>query len=195
MANYQIRALAGETWDAFAELAQRHNGVWGGCWCMAFHPKSDGWGTSAALNRDNKEARVRAGAAHAALVFEGDTCLGWCQFGPPAELPRIKHRRAYLSGAGQVPDWRITCFFVDKTARGRGVAEAALEGAIDLIAMAGGGVVESMPDDRQGKPAPAAFLWNASLSLFERKGFSRIRPLGKTAWLVRRDVAPRPTQG
>ncbi len=22
-----------QTWDAFADLAERHNGVWGGCWC------------------------------------------------------------------------------------------------------------------------------------------------------------------
>jgi hypothetical protein len=28
-----IRPLTPQTWDAFADLAERHNGVWGGCWC------------------------------------------------------------------------------------------------------------------------------------------------------------------
>ena len=38
--------------------------------------------------------RVRAGTAHAALVFDGDDCVGWCQFGAPDEVPRIKNRAA-----------------------------------------------------------------------------------------------------
>ena len=28
-----VRALAADTWDAFADLVERHNGVFGGCWC------------------------------------------------------------------------------------------------------------------------------------------------------------------
>ena len=28
---YMIKALTRETWDAFADLAERHNGGWGGC--------------------------------------------------------------------------------------------------------------------------------------------------------------------
>jgi len=30
---YRIESLTPQTWDAFADLAERHNGVWGGCWC------------------------------------------------------------------------------------------------------------------------------------------------------------------
>jgi hypothetical protein len=39
-------------------------------------------------------------------------------------------RRAYLDGLGDLPDWRITCFFADRRHRGRGVASAALAGAL-----------------------------------------------------------------
>lgn len=62
-------------------------------------------------------AWVRAGQAHAALVYDGSECVGWCQFGPTEELPRIKHKRAYLADVKQLPDWRITCFFVDSKHR------------------------------------------------------------------------------
>jgi hypothetical protein len=75
-------------------LVERNNGIFGGCWCMGFHPEGVGKDTTAELNRDRKLARVRAGTAHAALVFHGDDCLGWCQFGTPGELPRIKNRAA-----------------------------------------------------------------------------------------------------
>jgi GNAT superfamily N-acetyltransferase len=82
-----------------------------------------------------EEARVRSGNAHAALVFDGSACVGWCQFGSP--------------------DWRITCFFVDSDHRRQGVSSAALGGA---------------------------------LSMFERHGFERVRPLGKHHWVVSRVV-------
>lgn len=188
MPDYAIKALTTATWPDFAALVERHNGVWGGCWCMGFHAKGEGWGTSAALNRGEKEALVRAGQAHAALVYEGDACVGWCQFGPPAELPRIKHQRAYRKGPVLLADWRITCFFVDKTRRGQGVAEAALKGALDLIARSGGGRVESFPEEVEGRKTAGAFLFNGEVGMFDRQGFQRLRKLGKDRWLVTREV-------
>jgi hypothetical protein len=53
------------------------------------------------------------------------TCVGWCQFGTPDELPRIKFARAYREIDNDPPDWRITCFFVDRAYRHKGVAAAA----------------------------------------------------------------------
>jgi len=81
-----------------------------------------------------KEARVRDGRTHAALVFDGGRCVGWCQFGPTEELPRIKHQKTYRESLGALPDWRITCFFARLTHRHRGVADAALAGALTGIA-------------------------------------------------------------
>ncbi len=89
---YTIRPLDAATWAAFAELAERNNGVYGGCWCMAYHPEVSR--TGAAQNRAGKERRVRGGRAHAALVFDDSgTAQGWCQYGSPEELPGIKHKR------------------------------------------------------------------------------------------------------
>jgi GNAT superfamily N-acetyltransferase len=134
---------------------------------------------------------VREGNAHAALVFDGDVAVGWCQYGSPEELPRIYHRKEYEAGlSGQPPDYRITCFFIDKDYRRKGVAAAALEGALDLIARSGGGVVEGYPHDTQGKKVSASFLYNATRGLFEQAGFSYERPKGKTNCVMRRTVAP-----
>lgn len=192
---FTVKALNDETWDDFAALVVRHKGVWGGCWCMGFHAKGPGWGVSSEMNRAEKQARVAAGQAHAALVYEGDDCVGWCQFGPPAELPRIKNARAYRAGSPPRADWRITCFFVDKTRRGQGVAAAALAGAIALIARAGGGRVESFPDEAADRKTTGAFLFNAEIGIFDRLGFERVRKLGKDRWLVTRDVGPDPDAG
>ena len=193
MARYTTRPLGPSTWDAFADLVERHNGVWGGCWCMGFHPE----GVKGADHRAQKELRVNNGEAHAALVFDGERCVGWCQFGSPEELTRIKFGKAYRDGAApdaSEPDWRITCFFVDKEHRHSGVAAVALKGALREIARLGGGVVESMPEDVEGRKTSGSFLFNASLSIFEREGFTRTRKLGKHAWLVTKKVRRAPAR-
>lgn len=156
---------------------------------MAFHPEGVGRGKTATQNCIEKERRVREGAAHAALVYDGSACVGWCQFGSPEELPRIKHQRAYRDGLTSFPDWRITCFFVDKAHRGKGVATAALKGAMQEIARLGGGTVESYPEDVAGRSVSGSFLHNGTVSLFEEQGFKRIRPLGKNHWVVLKVVA------
>ena len=185
---FETRGLTPDTWDDFAALAARHNGVWGGCWCMAFHAKGPGWGVSAEANRDEKRALVQAGRAQAALVYEGAACVGWCQFGRVAELPRIKNAKAYQQGLAELPDWRVTCFFFDKAQRGRGVAFAALQGALGLMAAAGGGVVEGYPEEVTAR-GTAAFLHSGTLAMFERAGFVAERRIGRAKWVVRQTVA------
>lgn len=135
--SYTIRPLDASTWAAFAELVERNNGIFGGCWCIGYHPESGQRGIN---HRAVKEDRVRTGRAHAALVLDEDgVAQGWCQYGSPEELPGIKHRREYDKDAPPRPDWRITCFHVDKKHRGQGIARAALRGALDQIAHAAGG--------------------------------------------------------
>lgn len=185
MQSFDIKALSSSTWPNFAALVERHGGVWGGCWCLEFHPEGKARG---AHRRETKEQRVRAGSAHAALVYDGPACIGWCQFGPPEELPRIKHLRIYSEGAVQQPQWRITCFFVAKAYRGIGVSSAALAGALEEIARLGGGTVESYPEDVTNRNVSASFLYNSRLSMFERQGFERVRLIGKNHWVVRKVV-------
>ncbi len=110
MTSLTTKALAPENWDDFAMLAETHNGVWGGCWYMSFHV---GW---------TDKTRTAAGtrADNDCGANDRGVCVGWCQFGPPAELPFIKHRKANDALAIAAPDWRITCFFVGKTHRGAG---------------------------------------------------------------------------
>jgi GNAT superfamily N-acetyltransferase len=187
-----VQPLDDTTWPDFAALVERHNGVWGGCWCMGFHPEGVGRTKTPEQNRSEKECRVRQGRAHAALVYGGATCVGWCQFGPADELPRIKHGRAYREGLVDLPDWRITCFFVDRTHRRSGVASTALAGALDQIARLGGGTVESYREVVEpGRKVSSSFLHNGAMSMFERYGFERTRRLGKHHWVVSR-VVPGP---
>ncbi len=188
MPQYSVKALDESTWDAFAALVEANNGVFGGCWCIGFHPEGIPKDATAERNRELKLARVRAGTTHAALVFDGDDCLGWAQFGSPSEVPRIKNRKDYEKELTTLPDWRIACCYAGKGHRRQGVSSAAIAGALDLIAKLGGGVVEGYPEDAAS--VPAGFLFNGALSTYDRLGFERDRKIGKHRWVVRKVVAP-----
>ena len=183
--SWRIEPLEASSWDAFAELVERNNGIFGGCWCIGFHPERGQWD----IAREVKEDRVRSDRAHAALVLDEDGAVqGWCQYGSPEELPNIKNKREYAKDAPARPDWRITCVFVDRRHRGQGVARAGLEGALDQIARAGGGLVEAISEVTSGRDAPGRFLFSATVELFEEYGFTRVRQVGKHAWIVSRMV-------
>src|SRR6187200_1687813 len=156
MSQYIVRALGPDTWDGFAGLAQRHNGVFGGCWCTYFH------------------------TMHSEKTFDAD------DNGSPEELPNIYHRKQYDEELDIVPDYRITCIFVDRRYRRKGLSAVALQGAVDLISEAGGGVVEGYPHDTQGKKK--SVLYNGTRALFERAGFTFVRSKGTGNCVMRRTV-------
>jgi ribosomal protein S18 acetylase RimI-like enzyme len=186
-AAYAIRPLDAATWDAFAELVERNNGIYGGCWCIAFHTA---YRRGVSDPRTLKEELVRTDNAHAALVFDDEgLAQGWCQYGSPEELG-LKHEREYRKDPPPPARWRITCIFVDKRHRGEGIARAALEGALTQIAAAGGGRVEAISETTVDREAQGRFLFSATVELFEQYGFTRGRQVGKHAWIVSRTVEP-----
>jgi len=178
--DYRIEPLGPQTWDAFADLAERHNGVWGGCWCTWFHLFPDRTECIELGSREFKRQLVEQDRTHAALVFDDDVAVAWAQFGPVKELQNIHHRKEWEQGLVRMPDYRITCLFVDRRYRRHGMAAVAVRGALALIAAAGGGLVESYPHDLPaGKKTSSSFLYNATRTMYEQLGFSYQRPKGK----------------
>jgi hypothetical protein len=187
---YRTAPLTVETWDDFSALVEANNGVWGGCWCMGFHPEGVGKGHTREGNQQAKRAHVDRGTVHQILVYdETDTCVGWCQYGSPVELPNIQNRAKYERDAVVVPDWRIGCIFTGGRHRGRGVSRAAVAGALAAIRAAGGGVVEAYPEQTTERPPQrGAYLHTGPEELFEQFGFVRDRRIAKWRWVMRTTV-------
>lgn len=190
---YTTKELDISTYDDFARLAVKQ----GGCWCVYYQRERPLRGLSAAewkrINQRDKERFVRQGRAHATLVYEARKPVGWCQYGPKEELPRIDAGRFYRRVKRPPVDqklWRITCFFVDKGHRRRGVAKAGLAGALATIKRQGGGVVEAYPVISKGMTSVAEWMWFGIPSMFEREGFERVARLGSSRVLMRKRVSP-----
>jgi hypothetical protein len=183
---YTTRLLSHGTWDDFAELVEANNGVWGGCWCIGFHPEGISKDSTAAGNRDAKLAHVNNGTVHQMLVYRDGRCVGWCQYGPPAEVATINNAKAYQKGLAELPDWRIGCLFTGSGSRRKGVARAGVGAALAAIAHAGGGLVEAYPEQVDGRaPQRGAYLHTGPETLFEEFGFVRDRRIAKWRWVMR----------
>jgi len=187
MTDYVVKPLDTSTWDAFARLVERHNGVFGGCWCTWFHTFHAEKTFTAEGNHALKEQLVKEDRAHAALVFDGDEAVAWAQYGPPGELPNIHHRKEYEETLDKLPDYRITCIFVDKKYRRRHLLPVALRGALDLIGQAGGGVVEGYPHDTSDGRR-VSVLYDGTRQVFEEAGFTHVRPKGLRNCVMRTEV-------
>jgi GNAT superfamily N-acetyltransferase len=185
-ARFHSKELSPDTWKDFARLFEKHGGVWGGCWCMYYHT-THGWsGRSAKQNRKEKELLVRAGKSHGVLVYDEDTeqPVGWCQFGPREELPRVERKRGYKD-KGEDALWRVTCFFIDKDHRKRGVAREALRAALEVMERRGAKTVEAYPLETRERYQPS-FLWAGTKSLFSQFGFRQTQKLGKAVVMSKR---------
>ena len=152
------------------------SGVGAGAWAST--RRADGEHRSAAANSAPSTRTCAPGRCTRSWSIDGDECVGWCQYGSPAELPNIKNPGAYAKELGELPDWRIGCIFTGKGHRGAGVARAAVAGALDAVRAGGGGLVEAYPEQVEGRPEQrGAYFHTGPETLFEEFGFTRDRQI------------------
>ncbi len=199
---YTTKELSKKTWPDFEKLFSQKNG-WDFCWCMHFHrpcglPKNKWLPTRAergVRNRREKRELLERGSAHGILVYAKGEPVGWCQYGPQEELPRIDNSRKYRGVAPEGSKqrlWRIPCFAVLKQYRKRGVASAALKAALEAIRKKGGGLVEAYPITHCETRAFGNESTHGTAPMFEKAGFKTVAPFGSTRFsthvLMRRTV-------
>lgn len=135
------------------------------------------------VNRIDKRRLLEAGRSHGILVYADGEPVGWCQYGPSNEFPRIDESVHYR---GREPTgrthqlWRITCFVVDKRYRRRGVAGIALAAALEAIRRKGGGLVEGYPITHFRPGTFGNTSTHGTASMFNRAGFRMVGWFGRT---------------
>jgi len=196
---YSSKELSSKTWPDLARLFQKPEigDAWW-CWCTFHHVSSFSTPQNkpartraerAVRNRRDKENIVKSNRAHGVIVYANREPVGWCQYGPREELPRLDHSRNDQDVAPKdkrVKLWRITCFVVDKNYRKSGVASTALKSALESIRNKGGGLVEAIPVSKTDQGP--GYMYTGTVSMFERAGFRMIGPFGsgRTATVVMR---------
>ncbi len=167
-----------KTWPDFEKLFAPDSGSWRGCWCMSFQRRGNWSSFTGTQNQKAKHALVKARKTHGTIVYCGKEPIGWCQFGPLPELPRIGRRRGYVP-TGENP-WMITCLRVKPSHRKMGFAKYAVDESVDEMKRLGAKTIEAYPYEGMFS---ASFMWGGTAHMFEEAGFSRARRLFKKMWI------------
>jgi GNAT superfamily N-acetyltransferase len=86
------------------------------------------------------------------------------------------------------PVWSITCFFVKKEFRHKGLSQQLIKGAIDFAKRKKIKTLEAYPAIPYDKNVPHPFLWVGVLSSFLKNGFKIVQQHSKSRAMVRIDL-------
>src|SRR5262245_2425573 len=123
-----IRPLTPDLWPALEDLFGASGAV-GGCWCMYGRIGRAYRTRPRAKNRADFRAIVRRGPPPGLLAFDGDLAVGWCQLTPREAVPELD-RLWRLKRVDDVPVWSLSCFYVRKGYRRRGISAALIAAAL-----------------------------------------------------------------
>ena len=164
------------------------NSICRGCWCMHWRVEKGGKTWNACWGDPNRRAflkLLKQGRVQGALAVAEDKPVGWCNFGPREDFPRLGRSRV-LSYRAAPETWSVNCFFIAAGWRKRGVAGALLKAAMATAFQRGAKVLEAYPTPQKtGQPLAAAFAWTGTRSLFAKAGFKPSADNGRV-WLKRR---------
>ena len=163
-------------------------GACGGCWCMAWRLDASEFNESKGeKNRASFRSIVKKGTEPGVLAYAGDEPVGWCAVGPREDYPRIERSKVWARLDNQ-PVWSITCLFVKKQFRNRGVSAQLIEAAAKLAKKHGARLVEGYPQELKGKRLPDAFVWTGLSSAFVKAGFSEVARRSDKKPIMRKTV-------
>lgn len=190
----QIHPATNERWpDVVALFGQR--GACAGCWCqwprLAAAEFRRGSGSG---NRRRLQKLVRSGSRPGLLAYSNGEPVGWIALAPRAEYPRLGSSRV-LAPVDDRPAWSVTCFFVRRDWRKRGLSVQLLRAASKFAASQGARILEGYPTDARKKTADA-FVWMGLAATFERAGFREVARRSATRPIMRRALRhPSPRHG
>jgi GNAT superfamily N-acetyltransferase len=145
-----------------------------------------------ARNKQALHRIVAAGPPPGVLAYVDGEPAGWCGVAPREGLERLRRSRV-MAPVDALPAWAVTCFFIVRAHRGRGLALPLLRAAMALAARHGGQLVEGFPHEPKGSSTPGVFLWTGLAGTFRRAGFREVARRSPTRPVMRRAV--RATRG
>jgi GNAT superfamily N-acetyltransferase len=140
-------------------------------------------------NRSAMRTIVQAGIPPGILGYVTGEPAGWCAVGPRSDLPRLERSRI-LKPVDELPVWSITCFFVARLARRRGLSVSLLQAAVEYAASHGASIVEGYPVEPKKEGMPDAFAFHGLASGFRQAGFEEVARRSATRPIMRYVLGP-----
>lgn len=184
----KFKVLSMDTWNAF-EVLFGEKGACAGCWCMFWRiPRKEFDANKSPDNKKLMRKIVEKGNSPGIIAFDGPAPIGWCSFAPRDEYIRLENSRI-LKPVDEQEVWSVSCFFIDREYRGKGVASSLLAAAVKEARRRGAKILEGYPvEPKEGKKYPAAFAWHGVPEIFRSAGFKEVARRSETRPIMRLEL-------
>jgi len=163
-------------------------GACGGCWCMAWRlPNKDWVAGKGSKNKRAFKKIVTSGKKPGVVAFLGREPIAWCAVAPRETYVSLARSRV-LRPVDDRPVWSISCLFVLKPYRRRGISVPLIGAAVDLAARQGARIVEGYPIRPTMERTPDPFIWTGVPSAFREAGFVEVARRSKTRPIMRLEI-------
>lgn len=177
-----------DRWQDFEQLLGPKKGGSGGCWCMLWRLKKKEY---EALSKDERRATIAKRFEHdvppGLIAYDSEKPVGWCSVSPRSEFPRLDTSRV-LKPIDDQPVWSVTCFYIDKAYRKKGVSIRLLEGASEFVRRRGGSIIEGYPIEPGRANYPSTYAWVGLASAFKAAGFEETARRSPTRPIMRKSI-------
>jgi len=183
----EFQPLVPERWLDLEKLFGKHGAV-GGCWCMWWkQTRAEFSRLHGEPNRLAFKAIVDSGAVPGLLAYSDSQPVGWCAIEPRESYPSLDRSRT-LARVDDAHVWSITCFYINRHFRHRGLMRGLLTAAVDWADRQGAEIVEAYPVDSQVRLSNAA-VYTGVAPIFCEVGFIEVLRRSKTRPIMRKSVS------
>ena len=183
--SFPIRPLTPELWPALEDLFGK-GGASNGCWCMYWRIGSKYRKRTREKNRRALRQIVNHGPPPGLLAFDGDRAVGWCQCTPREDL-RWLERAHFFERVDDVPVWALSCFYVRRGYRRKGVMSALVAAALKAAKRANAPALEAYPVDT-AQPDSTGNVFTGTMVTFKRAGFKAVARREPSRPIMRHDL-------
>lgn len=163
-------------------------GACGGCWCMFWRrPRKEFDAGKGAGNKSALRRIVNAGEKPGIIAYNGKEPIAWCAVAPRERYVALERSRI-LKPVDAQPVWSISCLFIMKSYRRKGVSSQLLRAAVAFAAKQGARVVEGYPVEPSMEKMPDPFLWHGIPSAFKAAGFKEVLRRSKSRPIMRFEI-------
>lgn len=193
MSRPEIHPLTAARWPDLERLFGP-KGACAGCWCTWWKLRRPEWTAGKGEgNRRRQEAWVRSGTVPGLLAYVDGAPAGWVAVEPREAYSALGRSRT-LAPVDGTPVWAITCFFVARPHRRKGISRALAQAAVRHARAAGARAVEAYPVDYRGGKVADAWVFTGAPSTFRDLGFVEVARRSRSRPIVRKTLRP-PARG
>ena len=140
------------------------------CWCLSYRiPSRENLALAGPARGERVRQLVAEDPPPGVLAYDGDEVVGWAAVHPRADTSFARNRR--IPHVDDLDVWSLWCVRVRPGHRGRGLAHALVEGAVEFARTRGAPAVEAYPVDNRGARVDLTMAYVGTRALFERAGF------------------------